>query len=251
MRSKAPRASAPVASATNPEEYLRKAMAARSARSRGMFARRGLASSPPDPTTHAMLLRQLYLSLYEGRRFRQAHTVALQALELDVLADVLNQDAARAALADGDLETALSHLRAAARRGPPSRRPFHLWTLGSALFLAQRYDEAVAALERAARWGTKDKPLYRAHLALARIAAGEPIEDLQETITQLAEAPCGQGYGRFVLGHLAYAAGEWTAAKRYLEAFLKRTTESRPLLEIALEGEVKMTRATLGKMRAN
>ena len=112
---------------------FRKAMAARSPQSRAMFARRGLATHAPlDRTTHAMLLRQLYLSLYEARRFAQAHTIALQALELDVLSDVLNQDAARAALGNGDLESALSHLRAAARRGPASRRPFHLWTLGSA-----------------------------------------------------------------------------------------------------------------------
>jgi hypothetical protein len=110
-----------------------------------------------------------------------------------------------------------------------------------------------AALSRAVRWGTKDKPLYRAHLALAQMAAGKPppTSDLQDTINQLAEAPCGQGYGRFVLGHLAYAAGEWAAAKRYLEAFLKRTTASRPALGIALEGEVRMTKATLAKMSAN
>lgn len=227
-------------------------MAARTARSRATFAKRGLATlAPLDRTTHAMLLRQLYLSLFETRRFRQAHVIALQALELDVLADVLSQDAARAALASGDLETALGHLRTAARKGPASRRPFHLWTLGSALFLAQRYDEAASALARAARWGTKDKPLYRAHLALARMAAGDSVDDLQETINQLAEAACGQGYGRFVLGHLAYATGEWGAAQRYLEAFLKRTTSSRPALGIALEGEVKMTRATLAKMSAN
>jgi tetratricopeptide (TPR) repeat protein len=219
-----------------------------------MYARRGLAMSGRiDRTTHAMLLRQLYLSLYEGRRFQQAHTVALQALELDVLPDVLNQDAARAALASGDLEAALAHLRAAARRGPASRRPFHLWTLGSALFLAHRYAEANGALKRAARWGTKDKPLYRAHLALSRIASGEHVEEreLQDVITSLAEAPCGQGYGRFVLGHLAYVAGEWTAARRYLEAFLKRTSASRPALGIALEAEVRMSRATLAKMSAN
>lgn len=200
-----------------------------------------------------MLLRQLYLSLYEARRFKQAHTVALQALELDVLADVLHQDAARAALASGQLEPALVHLRAAARRGPASRRPFHLWTLGSTLFLARRYAEAEAALDRAARWGTKDKPLYRAHLALTRIAAGADVDviDLEDVIHTLAAAPCGQGYGRFVLGHLAYAAGEWETAKRYLEAFLKRTGASRPALGIALEGEVKMTRATLAKISAN
>lgn len=227
-------------------------MEAKSARTRAMYARRGLASPAPlDRTTHAMLLRQLYLALFEGRQFQKAHEIALQALELDVLADVLNQDAARAAMACGDLEAALGHLRAASRRGPASRRPFHLWTLGSTLFLAKRYAEATAALSRAARWGTKDKPLYRAHLALARIAAGEAVEDLQGTINELAEAPCGQGYGRFVLGHLAYAAGEWAAAKRYLEAFVRRTSASRPALGIALEGEIRMTRATLAKMSAN
>ncbi len=219
-----------------------------------MYARRGLAARASlDRTTHAMLLRQLYLSLYEGRHFEKAHGIALQALELDVLPDVLNQDAARAALANGDLEAALAHLRAAARRGPASRRPFHLWTLGSTLFLAQRYDEAGAALNRAARWGTRDRPLYRAHLALARISSGESFRasDLQETINALAEAPCGQGYGRFVLGHLAYAAGEWNAARRYLEAFVKRTHASRPALGIALEGEVRMALATLQKISAN
>lgn len=229
-------------------------MAARTARTRAMYAKRGLAARASlDRTTHAMLLRQLYLSLYEGRHFEKAHTVALQALELDVLPDVLNQDAARAALANGDLDAALAHLRAAARRGPASRRPFHLWTLGSTLFLAHRYAEATAALHRAARWGTRDRPLYRAHLALSRIASGESLRahDLQETINALAEAPCGQGYGRFVLGHLAYAAGEWSAARRYLEAFVKRTHASRPALGIALEGEVRMALATLQKISAN
>jgi tetratricopeptide (TPR) repeat protein len=198
-----------------------------------------------------MLLRQLYLAHYEERRFEKALEIALQAIELDVLPDVLNQDAARAALAHGDLESALAHLRAASRLGPASRRPFHQWTLGSTLFLAQRYDEAIAAFQRAARWGTQDKPLYRAHLALARIALGVRVDDLQETTNALAEAPCGQGYGRFILGHLAYAAGEWEIAKRYLEAFLKRTTSSRASLSIALDGEVRMTRATLSKMTAN
>ena len=236
----------------SPEDFLRKAMSARSSASRARFARRGLATRAPlDRTTHAMLLRQLYLSYFEARRFRQAHEVALQAIELNVLADVLHQDAARAALARGDLDGAIAHLRTAARRGPASRRPFHLWTLGGTLFLAQKYAEAVGALARASRWGTRDKPLYRAHLALARMASGEKVPDLQETITALAEAPCGQGYGRFVLGHLAYASGEWTAARRYLESFVKRTQSSRTAMEIALEGELRMSRATLAKMRSN
>ena len=219
---------------------------------RAQWAQRGLASRAPlDKTTQAMLLRQLYLSRFESRRFHEALDVALQAAKLEVMPDVMLQDAARAALGSGDLEASLTHLRTAARRSPASRRPFHLWTLGSTLFLAHRYDEAIAALTRATRWGTREKPLYRAHLALARIAGGEPVRDMQATIDELAQAPCGQGYGRFVLGHLAYAAGEWTAARRYLEAFVKRTEASRPAMSVALGPEVRMAKGTLAKMSSN
>src|SRR5438552_2568615 len=69
-----------------PEDLLRKAMVARSPATRGRHARQGLAARGSlDKTTHAMLLRQLYLSHYELRRFDRAHAVALQALELDIL----------------------------------------------------------------------------------------------------------------------------------------------------------------------
>ena len=235
----------------SPELLLRKAMGARSAALRARYARQGLAATTLDRTTQAMLLRQLYLSQFEARRFRHAHDLAMQAAELGVLADVLYQDAARAALADGDLEQAIGHLRMAVRQGPASRRAFHWWTLGSTFFLAGRYAEAVAALARASRWGTNDKPLYRAHLALAKIAGGDVVAHLQGTIDALAEAPCGQGYGRFILGHLAYAAGAWVVARKYLDAFVKRTESGRVALGIALEGELRMARATLSKMAAN
>jgi tetratricopeptide (TPR) repeat protein len=228
-------------------------MAARTPKARARHATRGLATRAPlDRTTNAMLLRQLYLGHFELKEFARALEVAETALALDVLPDVLNQDAARAAVALGDVDAATRYLRAAARRGPASRRPFHYWTLGSILFLAQRYEEASAALTRAIRWGTRDRPLYRAHLELVRIAAGIPPADtLQETIDQLSGAPCGQGYGRFVLGHLAYAAGEWHAARRYLEAFVRRTEGARAALAIALSGEVAMAKATLAKMKNN
>lgn len=235
-----------------PEDCLRLAMAARTPRSRGAYARRGLAArSRLDRTTHAMLLRQLYLAHFEVERFELALEVAKQALELEVLPDVLAQDAARAALAAGLLDEGLLHLRRAARSGPAARRPFHQWTLGSALFLAGRYREATAAFERAARWGTTDKPLFRAHLALARLSAGEAQPNLAQTFADLVAAPCGQGYGRFVLGQLAYAMGDWPEARRYLEAFLKRSEAGRPSLSIALRGELELARGTLAKMRSN
>ena len=236
---------------TSPESLLRKAMGARTAALRARYAEQGLAATSLDPTTQTMLLRQLYLSHFEARRFERAHDLAMQAVELNVLPDVLYQDAARAALAAGELDQAVAHLRMAATQGPASRRAFHWWTLGSTLFLAHRYPEAIAALTRASRWGTSDKPLYRAHLALAKIAGGDAVVRLQETIDALAEAPCGQGYGRFVLGHLAYAAGAWPVARRYLEAFVKRTLGGRAALGIALEGELRMAKATLSKMAAN
>lgn len=231
------------------------ATAARTPAARARLARRGLAARETlDATTHALLLRQLSLALYEQGAFERAHEAAVMALDLGVLRDVIHQDAARAAVGAHDTNAAVAHLRIAARVGPASRRPFHLWTLGSLLFLAHRYAEARAVLERAVRWGTRDKPLYRAHLALTRIAAGERVEGLQEIIDSLAAAPCGQGYGRFVLGHLAYAAGAWGPARRYLEAFLVRTESARgarKAVEMALAGEIAMARATLSKMTAS
>ena len=108
----------------SPEENLRRAMAARTAGMRARYAQRGLASRTPlDRTTQAMLLRQLYLSRFEARRFHEARDVAEQAVELDVMSDVMLQDAARAAaIAEGDLAGAITHLRGATRRSPASRR---------------------------------------------------------------------------------------------------------------------------------
>ena len=224
-------------------------MVAKDAPSRARLARRGLATRAPlDRTTQTMLLRQLYVALFELRRFRDALGVAESAAELRVMPDVIHHDAARAAAAAGDLDAATRHLRTAARRAPASRRSFHWWTLGSTLFHAQRYDEAAAALERAVRWASAERPLYRAQLALVRIAGGGSAPDLQRTIDELARAPCGQGYGRFVLGHLAYAAREFRAARLYLDAFVRRTESSSSAMAIALEPELRMAKATLAKM---
>jgi tetratricopeptide (TPR) repeat protein len=231
------------------EDILQRAIAATTARSRRLWARRGLSlRSALDRTTQSLLLRQLYLSYYEDRRFDKAAEISEQLVALDVLPDVAQQDAARAKQALGDIEGAASHLRLAARVAPASRRAFHFWTLGSLYFLARRYDEAAAALTRAARWGTTDKPLYQAHLALAQRAGGKSAEDLDAVIAHLEDAPAAQGYGRFVLGHLFYYAGRPDDARRHLEAFIRRTTGGRPAMAIALEGEVTRARETLAEI---
>jgi tetratricopeptide (TPR) repeat protein len=240
------------ATATSPEQHLQKAIAARSARTRAKYAKLGLAAtSRIDRTTQAMLLRQLYLAHYEGRRFSSALEVAVQLIRLQVLTDVAHQDAARACQALGDVTQAIGHLRLAARSSPASRRAFHLWTLGSVLYLDRRYSEAASVLARASRWGTTDKPLYTGHLALARCAQGETIPDLDRIIEQLDAAPCGNGYGKFVLGRLCSYGGRRTDAVRYLDSFVRRTTAGRAALAIALDGELAEARQTLVEIRGN
>ena len=232
-----------------PEEMLQRAMAALTPRSRALWARRGLACARRlDATIQSMLLRQLYLAYYEDRRFAKALDVSRQNIELSVLPDVAHQDAARAAQALGDLDAAASHLRLAARTGPPKRRAFHLWTLGSLYFLAGRHADAISALARAARWGTTDKPLYQGHLAVARCANGERVDDLPDLIQRLAAVPAGQGYGRFVLGEMAFYDRRWDEARRHLEAFVARSTAGRAALAIALDGEIALARRTLAQL---
>jgi tetratricopeptide (TPR) repeat protein len=236
----------------SPEQHLQKAVAARSAATRAKYARLGLsARSPIDRTTQAMLLRQLYLAHYEARRFLKAREVAAQLVNLRVLTDVAHQDAARACQALGQFDEALGHLRLAARTSPASRRAFHLWTLGSLLYLIARHAEAASVLGRAARWGTTDKPLYVAHAALAKCALGAIPADLDAVIDHLAGAPCGQGYGRFVLGRLCCHARRTEEAARYLEAFTKRTMSGRAALSIALEGELAEARRALAAVRGS
>lgn len=238
------------ASTLSPELFLRKATLARTSGARAKYAARGLSHERGlDETTRMMLLRQLYLSHMEGRRFDEALRVAEQMIECRIMPDVARQDAARACLGLGDVEGALQQLRIASRVSPPARRAFHLWTLGSVLYLNDKSREAAGALERALRWGTTDKPLYAAQATLARLAAGEPATDLRDVREELADAPCGQGYGQFVLGELAFAQGDHDAARRYLTAFVRRTTRGRVALEVALGGEIARARNLLRSLR--
>jgi tetratricopeptide (TPR) repeat protein len=238
--------------ARSPEEHLQKAVAARSAATRAKYAKLGLSvRAPLDRTTQAMLLRQLYLAHFEARRFVKALEVAHQLIELQVLTDVAHQDAARAAHALGDIEQAAGHLRLAARTSPASRRAFHFWTLGGLLYLEGRYEASVSVLERSLRWGTTDKPLYAGHLALARLARGDRTASSEELIEQLEVAPCGQGYGRFVLGLLCRHFGRRRDAVRYLDAFVRRTEGGRLALRIALQGELDLAKRTLSELRGN
>jgi tetratricopeptide (TPR) repeat protein len=245
------RSSANAAGTADPVAMLRRATLARSPAARAKYARRGLAASAPvDRSTKVMLLRQLYLSLMEDRCFADALEIARQMVTLDIMQDVARQDAARAHLGLGDIEGAVQQLRLASRVSPPARRAFHLWTLGSVLYLNGRPETAVGVLARAVRWGTRDKPLYRAQLALAQRACGESSADLGDLYNRLADVPCGRGYGRFVLGELAYHLDEHEACRECLEEFIERTTSGRVALAVALDGELRRARELLLRLDA-
>jgi tetratricopeptide (TPR) repeat protein len=243
---------------TKAEDYLRKAAQAESSGARAKYATRGLAKVGTDRTLKAMLLRQLYLSHMESERFEKASEVAREAVELGIMPDVACQDLARAYLGLGRQREAADELRRAGRLGPASRRAFHLWTLGSLQYFGGDPAAAVVAFERALRWGTTARPLYAAQLHLARRqlvasderaasreaeqADGEELEALRQA---LDAAPSGQGYGRLILGELAHAAGDLSAAREYLEEFVKRTLAGRVALRIGLRAELDRARALL------
>ena len=238
----------------SPEEWLARAMAADSPRTRGLRARRGLACPQRlDRTTQALLLRQLSLACLELGQFSKAVTAASQALHLGVLVDVLHQDTARAHLANGSVEAAVQHLRWAERSAPAHRRALHAWTLGATLHLAGRPREALPALERAVRWGTTGRPLFEAHLALVRCDLGERLpgpSGLEAVSQRLLASPVSQGYGRFLLGELAWRVGRLDEAQAWLEEFLARATSGRPALALSLEAEARRARQTLARIVA-
>jgi tetratricopeptide (TPR) repeat protein len=233
-------------------DLLRKATLAETAGARAKYATRGLAAAGDDRTLRAMLMRQLYLSHMEAERFDKASEIARAAIELGVMADVACQDLARAYLGLGRYREAIEELRRASRLGPASRRAFHLWTLGSISYFRGDYAGAALAFERAVRWGTTARPLYEAQLLLARsqLPGSKQLVSLADARQALEEAPCGQGYGRFVLGELCHRQGDWAAAREYLEEFIGRVDEGRVALRVGLGAELERARSLLASLPA-
>src|SRR3978361_1637362 len=107
-----PRTRASPAPGSTPELLLRRATLARTSGTRAKYAERGLAfSAGVDRPPRALLLRQLYLSHMEGRRFAEALSAAEQMIQANIMPDVARQDAARACLGLEDREKAVDHLR--------------------------------------------------------------------------------------------------------------------------------------------
>lgn len=226
---------------------LTRAMRAKTPEARIRQARLGLTHTC-EVDTQAMLLRQLYLGLLETEHFTQAREAAEQMIALGVLPDVARHDAARACQAAGDFAAAVEHLREAARLGPAERRAFHLSSLGGLLYAIGREREAIEPLERAVAEKGTPLALLEGQLVLARRDSEAALDVAYAT---LANDPSGEGYGRFVLGELAFARGDRTRARVHLEAFLGRVRRSRPAARAALSPEVARAETTLGRIVLN
>lgn len=228
-------------------DALDKSLRAKTPEARLRHARAGLARHCDDETK-SLLLRQLYLGLLETERFDKARIAAEQLIELGgAMPDVARHDAARACQAAGDFDAAIEHLRIAARVGPPERRAFHLSTLGGLLYAIGRSSEAIEPLSTAVREKGSPLPLLRGQLALARGTEAE----LDLAYHGLANDPAGEGYGRFVLGEIAFARGDRQRARVHLESFLSRIRRARPAARAALAPEIARAEASLGRIVLN
>jgi tetratricopeptide (TPR) repeat protein len=195
--------------------------------------------SDPDDEMRALLLKQIYTCRMEAGRFHEALDIAEEIVEFGTLADVARQDAARAALALGSLDSAVAHLEIAARVGPPERRSFHLATLGAWLRFGGRAHEAETAFREATRSAEGDRSLFSAQLALAQVDAGQkPSRDLKELRLELEQSESQRGYHLWVLGELCAKTGDHAATRRYMEAFLQRLEGASPVKCISLQGEI-------------
>ncbi len=248
------RANAPTATEradASATDALEKALKAKTPELRIKHARQGLARSCDDET-RGLLLRQLYLGLLETERFDKARQVAEQMIEVGTLmADVAQHDAARACQAGGDIDAAIAHLREAVRVGPPERRAFHLSTLGGLLYAVGRASDAVGPLQIAVDEKGSPLPLLRGQLALAMFATTGGEAELDVAYHELANDPSGEGYGRFVLGELAFARGNRERARVHLESFLSRARRARPAARAALAPEIARAESTLGRIVLN
>ena len=92
----------------------------------------------------------------------------------------------------------------------------------------------------------------RHHLLLARhqLGGAKLPSSLAGARQALEEAPCGQGYGRFVLGELCHRLGDWAAAREYLEEFIGRVDEGRVALRVGLGAELERARSLLASLPA-
>ncbi len=235
----------------DPEDYLRRALLARTDASRERFARAGLAAESITTDTQAHLLRQLYGALLAQNELEDALLVAQQMCQLDDdLRDLAYQDRSRVEMALGKRDDAIRSQRLALRQAPASRRSFQGFCLATLLHFGGQSRAAVTVLDTAERWARKDRPLIRAYRAWIRLEIGVATAELQRIINSLARSQAAEGYGQFVLGMLSAETGDPRKAAVYLRAFLRRNAAIDAAKRITLAEELSRARKTLARIES-
>lgn len=229
------------------EEWLLAAVRARAPEPRLRAARAGIAVGTEAKDIRLLLERQLYVARIEQRRFQMALTHAEAMVGLGVLRDVAHHDASRVLTALGETERAIASQRLAARASHPERRSFHLWSLATLQHFAGRPDDALSTLARAMRCSTRDRPLLAAHGLYVRLDRGDLPRGADATVARLRASPSREGYGRFLLGMIAFHRGEAAEAREELGAFLARHADADPVLALTLREELRRARLALGR----
>jgi tetratricopeptide (TPR) repeat protein len=214
------------------------------------FANEGLALTPLAPTTELLLWRQVYTARLERRRFRQALEAADRMIAVGVLRDIAFHDAARAHAALGDFDRAIAMQRLAARASHPVRRSFHRWSLATLQHFAGYPDDALSTLTRAMRCSTRDRALLQGHALYVRLESGRPVRGAERIVTMLRESASREGYGRFLLGMIAYHQGDHATARQELGVFVARHQQAEPARAITLREELRRARVALGRVLA-
>ncbi|MFQ5955507.1 MAG: adenylate/guanylate cyclase domain-containing protein [Kiloniellales bacterium] len=142
------------------------------------LARKAAGLNESDPVAH-MALGEVYL-------WRKQYQEALAHSQRAVALNPNNADG-YAALADklawsGKPEDAIRNMEKSMRLNP-KHRYMNYWYLGHAQFLAQRYDEAIAALRKVV---ARDKTFWPAHVYLA--ASLSRLNRIEEARAEAAEA---------------------------------------------------------------
>jgi tetratricopeptide (TPR) repeat protein len=237
-----------------PDDYLRLAQHAKSPAASGELARRGLVlireGAATDPEGALLLWREVFRDHLAAGRPRSALAVARKMVRLNVLTELAHADYGRTCCALGRWIAAAQSFRLAARFAPAQRRSLHWGACAAAFEHAGMGDEALAALDKALRWSTARRPLYRAHAAAVRLDAGQSVDDLAAIVSDLELAPCGEGYGRYVLGRLFEHMNDPARARKFLREFVRRNAAD-PMKAASLAGELARARKSLRSLRVS
>ena len=239
--------------AKSPEHHLQKAIAARSASVRAKYAQLGFRRAPASTGRRRPCCCASSTSPISRRGVSsEALDIAVQLIQLQVLADVAHQDAARACQALGDVERAMGHLRLAARSCPASRARIPLVDArGPALSRRALRTSRIGIDARRAVGNDRQAALRGPPRARSMRARGIAHQSRRHH-----RSAGGRALWPGVRSIRAWADSAATRDGATMPSAICRRssgarTAGRPALGIALEGELAEAKRALTEMRGN